>query len=106
LKLPAAIQQARVQAANPVNRNANSATAFEQLHSTISIAKHLGYYRIECEARLALGELELKVNSSLGRKHLTELAAETRSHNLELLARQAEGAIVSGPVVAENRSAH
>jgi tetratricopeptide (TPR) repeat protein len=106
LKLPAAIQQARVQGANSTNRSANSTSAFEQLRSTISAAKRLGYYQIECEGRLALGELELKLNSSLGRKHLTDLAAETRSHNLELLARQAEGVIVSGPVVAENRSAH
>ena len=106
LKLPAAIEQARVQAANPASRSAHSATAFEQLHSTISTAKRLGYYQIECQARLALGEMELKFNSSLGRKHLTDLAAETRSHSLELLARQAERAIVNGPVVAENRAAH
>ncbi len=106
LKLPAAIQQARVQAANPVNRSANSAAAFEQLHSTISTAKHLSYYQIECEARLALGEIELKVNSSLGRKHLTELATETHSRNLELFAHQAQAALVSGAVVAENRSVH
>jgi tetratricopeptide (TPR) repeat protein len=101
LKLPAAIQQARVQAADPAGRSANSAAAFEQLHSTVSTAKHLGYYRIECEARLALAELELKLNAALGRKHLTELAAEARSHNFELLAREAEGAIVTEPVVAE-----
>jgi ATP/maltotriose-dependent transcriptional regulator MalT len=106
LKLSAAIQQARVQAANSENRSANSAAAFEQLHSTISTAKRLGYYKIEGEARLALGELELKLNSSLGRKHLTGLAAEARSHNLELLARQAENAITSGAVVAQNRSVH
>jgi len=106
LKLPAAIQQARVQAANPVNRSANSAAAFEQLHSTISTAKHLSYYQIECEARLALGEIELKANTSLGRKHLTELAAETHSRNFELLAHQAQAALVSGAVVADNRSIH
>lgn len=106
LKLPAEIEQARVQGANPTTRTANWAAAFEQLHSTISTAKRLGYFQIECEGRLALGELELKVNSSLARKHLTDLAAETRSHNLELLARQAEGIITSGPVVAENRSTH
>jgi DNA-binding winged helix-turn-helix (wHTH) protein/tetratricopeptide (TPR) repeat protein len=93
LKLSAAIQQARVQAANPENRNANLAVALEQLHSIISTAKHLGYYRIECEARLALAGLELKLNPSLGRKHLTDLAAETRSHHLELLARQSETAM-------------
>ena len=106
LKLPAAIQQARVQAANPINRSANSAAAFEQLHSTISTAKHLSYYQIECEARLALGEIELKANTSLGRKHLTELAAETHSRNFELLAHQAQAALVSGAVVADNRSIH
>ena len=105
LKLPAAIQQARVTAANP-NRSANSTAALDQFHSTISIAKHLGYYQIECEARLALGELELKLNSSLGRRHLADLATETRNHNLELLARRAEAAIVSGAVVAQNRSVH
>ena len=90
LKLSAAIQQARVQAANPDNRSANPTAALEQLRSTVSTAKRLGYYRIECEARLALAELELKFNPSLGRKHLTELAAETRNHDLELLAREAE----------------
>jgi len=106
LKLPAAIQQARVQAANPINRSANSAAAFEQLHSTISTAKHLSYYQIECEARLALGEIELKVNTSLGRKHLTELASETHSRNFELLTHQAQTALVGGAVVADNRSIH
>jgi len=106
LKLSAAIQQARVHAADPDKRGANSAAAFEQLHSTVSTAKRLGYYRIECEARLALAELELKLNPSLGRKHLADLAGETRSHDLELLARQAESTIVSGPVLAQNPSLH
>ena len=106
LKLSAAIQQARVQAGSPVNRLASSAAASEQLHSTISIAKHLGYYQIECEARLALGELELKVNPSVGRKLLTELAEETHSHNLELFAHQAQAALGGGAVLAENRSVH
>jgi ATP/maltotriose-dependent transcriptional regulator MalT len=106
LKLPAAIQQARVQTGSPVNRLASSAAASEQLHSTISIAKHLGYYQIECEARLALGELELKVNASAGRKLLTELAEETHSRNLELFAHQAQAALGGGAVLAENRSVH
>jgi hypothetical protein len=106
LKLSAAIQQARVQAANPDNRSANSAAAFEQLRTTISTAKRLGYYRIECEARLALAELELRFNPSLGRKQLTDLAAETRNHHLELLARQSQAAINTASVVAETPSAH
>ncbi|HSS95897.1 MAG TPA: hypothetical protein VLK33_02645, partial [Terriglobales bacterium] len=71
------------------------AAAAEQLRSTISTAKRLGYYRIECEARLVLGQFELKLNPSLGHKHLTDLAEETRSHGFELLAHEAENAIVS-----------
>jgi DNA-binding winged helix-turn-helix (wHTH) protein/tetratricopeptide (TPR) repeat protein len=106
LKLSAAIQQARVQAANPDRPSANSVAAVEQLRSIISTAKRLGYYRIECEARLVLAELELKLNPSLGHKHLTNLAEETRSHDLELLAHEAENAIASSPVVAQSRSVH
>ncbi len=106
LKLEAGIQQARVQAANPENRSVNSAAAMDQLRSVVSNAKRLGYYNIECEARLALAELELKLNHSLGRKHLTDLAAEARSHDLELLARHAEDAIGSSAVVAQNRPVH
>jgi hypothetical protein len=53
-----------------------------------------------------LAELELKLNPSLGHKHLTNLAEETRSHDLELLAHEAENAIASSPVVAQSRSVH
>ncbi len=106
LKLSAAIQQARVQGAYPENQSTNLEAAIEQLHSTISTAKRLGYYRIECEARLALAELELKLNPSLGRKHLTDLAAETRNHHLELLARQSEAVISNASVVARTPAAH
>jgi tetratricopeptide (TPR) repeat protein len=104
LKLSAAIQQARVQATSPNNRNAGLAGALEQLRSTIATAKRLGYYRIECEARLAFAELESKLNPSLGRKQLIELAAETRGHDLELLAREAEIIIASNPVTTQSPS--
>src|SRR6185312_16741095 len=77
LKLSAAIQQARVQAANPDKPSVNLAVALEQLRSTISTAKRLGYYKIECEARVAFSELELKLNPPLGRKQLTDLVEET-----------------------------
>lgn len=106
LKLSAAIQQARVQAANPDKPSANSAAAVEQLRSTISTAKRLGYYKIECEARLALSKLELKLNPSVGHKHLADLAEETRNHDLELLAREAESAIAGGSAVTQSSSAH
>jgi hypothetical protein len=107
LKLPHAIQKARVEMASLGQNQAGSAAALQGLHSTIVIAQRLGYYRVECEARIALGEFELKTNPSLGHKHLTTLASEMRGRGLELLARQAEDALGNGlDVVAGNRSAH
>lgn len=106
LKLPAEIQQVRVEAASAETDRKRLVAALRRLQSVIATANGLGYYNIECQARLALGELEPKVNSSLGHKHLAALATETRSRGLELLARQAEGTMASGVVVAENRSSH
>jgi len=86
------------------DENANS-SAFRRLNSAIATAKRLGYYNLESEARLALGQLELRINSSLGNKQLKALAAETRNRDYELVARHAEEAISGGStVVAENRS--
>jgi ATP/maltotriose-dependent transcriptional regulator MalT len=104
LRLPAEIQQVRVEIATAGDKIGKMGTALQRLHAVIANAKRLGYYNIECQARLALGELELKINSSLGQKHLKALASETRSHGFELLARQAEHAAASGVVIAENRS--
>ncbi|MBZ5680514.1 MAG: DUF2225 domain-containing protein [Acidobacteriia bacterium] len=103
LKLPAEIQQTRVEAASAETDRERLAAA-RRLQSVIATANRLGYYKLECEARLALGELELKINSSAAHKHLKVLASETRGRGFELLARQAEGAVSSGTAVAENRS--
>jgi DNA-binding winged helix-turn-helix (wHTH) protein/tetratricopeptide (TPR) repeat protein len=103
LKLPAEIQQTRVEAASAETDRKRLAAA-GRLQAVIATANRLGYYNIECEGRLALGDLEAKLNPSLGRKHLTVLATETRRRGLELLARQAEGAISTGTAVGENRS--
>lgn len=105
LKLPAAIQRARVEVASLNHTGADSAAALQELRSTILTAQRLGYYKIECDARIAWSELELETNPSLGHKHLTALAAETRSRGFELLARQAEQTLANGSdVVAGNRS--
>jgi eukaryotic-like serine/threonine-protein kinase len=106
LKLPAEIQQARIDMAINNVEGTSFASALRRLHSVITNARRLGYYNIECEARLALGELELKINSALGRKQLNVLASETRGHGFELIARRAEDAISRGSLVAENRPGH
>jgi eukaryotic-like serine/threonine-protein kinase len=103
LKLPAEIQQTRVAAASAETDKKRLAAA-RRLQSVVATANRLGYYKLECEARLALGELELKINSAAAHKHLKVLASETRSRGFELLARQAEGAVSSGTAVADNRS--
>jgi len=103
LKLPAEIQQIRVEAANAkTDRRLLAAT--RRLLSVIATANRLGYYKLECEARLLLGELELKINSSAGQKHLKDLASETHNRGLELLARQAEGALSRGTALPHSRS--
>lgn len=96
LKLPTAIQNARIEIAG-MGHGAAAHSALEaprqQLRSTVATAKKLGYYNLECEARLALGELEMKLDPKSDRAKLTTLQAEARSHGLELLARQVEQAL-------------
>jgi tetratricopeptide (TPR) repeat protein len=101
LKLAADIQLARVEMSSTEN-TAGYTPALTRLRSAITEAHKLGYYNVECEARLALGEIELRQNASLGHKHLAALASETRTRGMELLARQAEGAIASASIVAQN----
>ncbi|MGA8153707.1 MAG: tetratricopeptide repeat protein [Terriglobales bacterium] len=94
LKLSTPIQSARVALA-AVGKHAPTesvAAARHELRSVLATAHELGYYLIECETRLALGELEMKVAPASGRVHLGTLSAETRSRGLELLALQAEQA--------------
>jgi DNA-binding winged helix-turn-helix (wHTH) protein/tetratricopeptide (TPR) repeat protein len=109
LNLPLQLLQERVRAAAalPGVRGRNDLTiAARQIRAVIQKSQKLGLYNINCEARLALGELEMQLNSSSGRAQLTSLAAETRSRGLELIARQAEEAITrANVVVAANKPA-
>jgi tetratricopeptide (TPR) repeat protein len=107
LRLPAAIQAARVEMAAPEKSADHSRiqAVRAELNSTIVSAKKLGYYQLECEARLALGEIEIGHNPEQGRAQLSALASEVRSHGLELLAQKAERAAhASATVVAVNAS--
>ncbi len=88
-----AIQKARIEtAASRQDAAARLAlsTARQQLRTTITSAKKLGYFQIECEARLALAEAELKANPAQGRLLLHALEAETHEHGLELISRKAK----------------
>lgn len=104
LKLPAEIEQARVEMASA--GTAQLLAAQKRLNSAIATARRLGYYNLESQARLALGKCELKSSPAVGRKHLAALASETRSRGLELLARHAEDAVSKDAVVAQTSSAH
>jgi DNA-binding winged helix-turn-helix (wHTH) protein/Tfp pilus assembly protein PilF/TolB-like protein len=104
LRLPAEMQAARLQMSGTDPRAI--ASARQRLRSLIANAKKLGYYNLECEARLILGELDLKSNPSSGRPALAALASEARSHGMEFLAHQAEQAAEADAAVASNKSAH
>lgn len=86
LTIPAAIQKVRVVVTNVGEVN----PAMNELRSLAAEAKKLGYYHLECEARLELGHLLLRSNASAGRALLAGLASDARAHGFELLARHAE----------------
>lgn len=104
LDLPLQLLRARLTAAaaKPGTAGHNELNAAAQeMRIVVLKSQHLGLYNLNCEARLALGKLQLQVNPALGRSQLARLAAETRSHGLELFARQAEQAMaMPGSVVA------
>lgn len=108
LKLSTAIQRARVEMtdAGQVGTAARRATTEQDLRTTIATAKKLGYYGLECEARLALGELDMKTNAGRGHVQLGALASETRSHGFELLARRAEQAAQPATTIATRKPAN
>jgi len=106
LQLPASIQKALVDA-TPGSTASNPASALQLLRRVSADAKRLGYYNIECEARLALAELQMRTNSSQTRSQLSALAADARAHGFTLIARRAENSLTStANTLAANRSAH
>jgi eukaryotic-like serine/threonine-protein kinase len=105
LRLPVAIQDARVTfaaACGGAGRPCDTAAARTQLQSAISTARRQGYFLLECDARLALGEIESKANPPLGRSELEVLAKETHERGLELISRQAARLL---PVLARAEAA-
>jgi len=93
LRLPLEIQRAQVEtaAASPgAGGRVALRAARQELLAAIATARNLGYYYYECEARLALGEAELKADPALGRSQLEILEKKTHERGLELLSRKAK----------------
>lgn len=108
LALPLQILRVRATtAAKPGTAGNNDlAAAGREIRAVIQQSHRLGLYTTEGEARLALGESEMRLNPASGHAQLAALATETRSRGLELLARQAEQAITTaGSVVAASKPA-
>lgn len=95
MKLPIAIQSARVAgaAATKGRDHAGLANSIQKLRSVIASARKLGYYEIECEARLALAEAELRIDPARGRSQLEILEKETRERGLKLISGRAQGMV-------------
>jgi eukaryotic-like serine/threonine-protein kinase len=92
LTLPVAIQDARVTVAAAcvdAGRPCDTTGARGQLQSVSAAAQRQGYLILECEARLALGEIELKSNPAVGRSQLEVLAREAHERGFELISREA-----------------
>jgi hypothetical protein len=66
----------------------------EWLAQNVATEAHkLGLVRIELEASLALGEIQLQgTNPTLGRKRLAETEKDARSEGFELIAQNASAA--------------
>jgi tetratricopeptide (TPR) repeat protein len=92
LNLPIVIQVARIETSaagtGAAGRRALDG-ARQQLRSAIATARKLGFYEIECEARLTLAEVELRANPAVARSQLEALDKETRERGLELISRKA-----------------
>jgi len=92
LKLPAAIQDARIEAAELSSRAKSKPDLSDprrKLLNVLSTAQQLGYYGIECDARLALAELDLRTAPAAARPRLALLAQQAHDRGLNLVSSKA-----------------
>src|SRR5262249_371608 len=96
--------KARLDAADARPNSAAFLSTQQELKTTITTAGKLGYYTLQTQARLVLGEAQLKNNPSSGRALLNALASEAHGRGLTLLAHHAQEALGNGTkAVAENQ---
>ncbi|HLJ40519.1 MAG TPA: tetratricopeptide repeat protein [Candidatus Acidoferrales bacterium] len=92
LKLPVAIMGARIEAAELSSRAKSKPDLSDprrKLQKVLSAAQRLGYYGIECDARLALAELGLRLDPAAARVQLAQLARDAHDHGFNLVSRKA-----------------
>jgi tetratricopeptide (TPR) repeat protein len=71
----------------------NSAEAVKRLSAVVTKAKQTGFVGHQLEARLALGEIEMKsANPAVGHSHLAALEKEAAQKGFQLIARKAAAA--------------
>jgi eukaryotic-like serine/threonine-protein kinase len=103
LKLAATIEKARLDTASARPNSAAFLATQQELKTAIRMAEKLGYYTLQTEARLVLGEAQLKTDSSAGRALLSAVANDTESRGLALLAHHAQEALRTSPKVVAER---
>lgn len=98
LRLPEAIQEARVAVAEAAGGGAGAALAEAEskLRWARAEALRLGFYQIGCEAKLALAQLAMRQDPARARASLRELASDAHRHGFELMARRAAAAAGGG----------
>ena len=89
-----AITAARVETAGKnLSHSAAADTARKELAAIITKSREMGYMGIEFDARLALGEIEVKLGQTMaGRAHLAALETDAKSKGYNLIARKAAAA--------------
>jgi DNA-binding winged helix-turn-helix (wHTH) protein/tetratricopeptide (TPR) repeat protein len=86
------IQQARLLAddtSSPPNKTEAIVAMKARLETVLSAAKKMENYGLECQARLALGQLALQSNLKSPRAPLMVLAKESHDRGFELISREA-----------------
>jgi hypothetical protein len=93
----AAIAAARIETAARDSHSTTAAVAFKELNLVITQAHKLGYKGTELEARLALGELEIKTGrAEVGRQQMAAVEKEATAAGFALIAHKAEAGRISG----------
>jgi hypothetical protein len=108
LAMPLDLLELRVKAAGAASGNREILHAIERdLRALIQRAHQIGFYTGECEARLALGEVETRLAPPIGTAHLEAFASDALKRGFVLYAEQAGR--IKGPrteTVALNRPGH